>query len=134
MFVAIAFTLVGLWSPLITGQNSSGDGSGVFDSSSLLNPTASTAVIIAPSTSATGNTDPIPTPLAGNPRDYITSVQSDLFVGMSYISLFCFHGNQIGNQCSCDLTVGSCDPNCCCDVECTDQIGTFTKCIDIRDK
>ena len=77
-------TILVVWPLLIYGQNdSSGDGSGMFNSSgiSLLSPTSTTDVIIAPSTSATGNI--IPSPLIGV-NDYITSEQSELFVGMSH--------------------------------------------------
>ena len=79
--------LLVVWPLLVYSQNgSSGDGSGMFDSSgvSLLSPTSTTAVVIAPSTSVTGNI--IPSPLIGT-NNYITSEQSDLFVGMChYIS------------------------------------------------
>lgn len=132
--ITIAILVVS-WPLLAYGQNDSvsGDGSGMFDSSgiSLLSPTSTTAAIIAPSTSAIGTI--IPSPLIGV-TDYITSEQSELFVGMCiYQSKLCCHSDQTGNQCSCDLAVESCDPNCCCDEDCTNQIGTFTQCIDIRD-
>ena len=81
----ITVILVVLLPLLVYGQNGSisGDGSGMFDSSaiSLLSPTSTTAVVIAPSTSATGNINP--SPLVGT-NDYITSEQSDLFVGMCH--------------------------------------------------
>lgn len=69
---------------LVIGQQNnsiaSGDGSGVFDSISILSPTSTTAVVIAPSTSAIGNINP--TPLIGSISNYITSEQSNQFVGM----------------------------------------------------
>ena len=85
--------LVVLWRPLLViGQNgsNSGDGSGMFDSSgiSLLSPTSTTAIIIAPSTSAADNINP--SPLIGTSY-YITTEQSDLFVGtcdrLSYVAM-----------------------------------------------
>lgn len=86
MSAAVTIALVGLSALLVSGQNDSvsGDGSGLFDSSvSLLSPTSSTIIIIAPSTSATGFINP--SPLIGTSSDYITSDQSDLFVGMRLI-------------------------------------------------
>jgi len=84
----VAITTLGLLFPLLViGQNGSisGDGSGVFDSSiSLLIPTSTIGVIVAPSTSAAGNISP--SPLIGTISNYITSEQSDLFVGMSILN------------------------------------------------
>lgn len=86
MFAVRILIVVVSWPLLVYGQNDSisGDGSGMFDPSgiSLLSPTSTTNVIIAPSTSATGNI--IPSPLIGV-NDYITSEQSELFVGMCLI-------------------------------------------------
>ena len=81
MLVGIRLVVIVGLAPLFVCQNndsSSGDGSGVDDSSmSLINPT--TAVVIEPSTSAIENINP--TPLASI-SDYITSEQSQQFVGM----------------------------------------------------
>ena len=79
LIVPISLLLAVLYPSLVIGQN--GSGSGMFDTSdiSMLSPTSTTALIIAPSTSATRAINP--SPLLGS-RDYITSGQSSLFVGM----------------------------------------------------
>jgi len=79
LILTFSLLLVVLYPSLVTSQN--GSGSGMFNSSdiSMLIPTSTTALVIAPSTSATGNINP--SPLVGT-RDYITSGQSSLFVGM----------------------------------------------------
>ena len=39
--------------------------------------------------------------------------------------------NQFDCLCSCDLTAGVCDMNCCCDPECSnDEVSTFSSCLD----
>lgn len=39
--------------------------------------------------------------------------------------------NQFDCKCSCDLTAGVCDMNCCCDPECsTDKVSSFSSCLD----
>ena len=39
--------------------------------------------------------------------------------------------NQFDCSCSCDLTAGVCDMNCCCDPECSsDEVSSFSSCLD----
>ena len=39
--------------------------------------------------------------------------------------------NQIDCLCSCDLTAGVCDMNCCCDPECSsEEVSSFSNCLD----
>ena len=39
--------------------------------------------------------------------------------------------NQFDCLCSCDLTAGVCDMNCCCDPECSsDEVSLFSSCLD----
>ena len=39
--------------------------------------------------------------------------------------------NQFDCQCSCDLTAGVCDMNCCCDPECSsEEVSSFSSCLD----
>ena len=39
--------------------------------------------------------------------------------------------NQFDCLCSCDLTAGVCDMNCCCDPECSsDEVSSFSSCLD----
>ena len=38
--------------------------------------------------------------------------------------------NQFDCQCSCDLTAGVCDMNCCCDPECSsEEVSSFSSCL-----
>jgi len=42
--------------------------------------------------------------------------------------------NQFDCLCSCDLTAGVCDMNCCCDPECSsDEASSFSSCLDSDD-
>ena len=42
--------------------------------------------------------------------------------------------NQFDCLCSCDLTAGVCDMNCCCDPECSsDEVSPFSSCLDGND-
>ena len=39
--------------------------------------------------------------------------------------------NQFDCLCSCDLTAGVCDMNCCCDPECSsEEVSSFSSCLD----
>ena len=47
----------------------------------------------------------------------------------------CLSWQPLGTSCSCDLLVGSCDPNCCCDKECEEQIiRAFTDCVNHQNR
>ncbi|XP_065909098.1 tectonic-1-like isoform X2 [Dysidea avara] len=119
--ISLIVSLIFVFVPFLfvcVAQNDS-VGSGMSDVTIINTVTIPSMILPSPTTILATPTTSAPTPTPISQAGYITSNRSEQFVGSS---------------CSCDLLVGSCDPNCCCDIECSEElIRTFTDCVDHRD-